>query len=269
MQAYNEYQRFASVTGNVDSARLLLTYGVGYILQVTSSGHRLMIVRELFSAALSCDERKFQSLVQTVQSDSAATRIFQEGSHTADDGTTLLMAASFSGCQSIVDLILTMLGAAEDDDPIFDRTEYIEKMGSHGMNALMIAAAVGSDGVVSSILSVGHANINATHKFTASTALHMVRSCCTTTTSTAAATLKYTITITITTTTSNTITTTTNTTDHYCYQYFRYYYYTSTTIITITSTTTTTTAHFIVLKFVYLVVNAYIYLYIYDSEYAE
>ena len=176
MQAYNEYQRFASVTGNVDSARLLLTYGVGHILQVTASGHRLIIVRELFNAALSCDEQKFQSLVQSVQSDNTATSIFQDGSYAADDGTTLLMAASFSGCQSIVDLILTMLIAAEDHDPLVDTTEYIEKVGSHGMNALMIAAAVGSDGVVSSIFTIGHANINATHKFTASTALHMVSS---------------------------------------------------------------------------------------------
>eukprot|EP01035_Chromulina_nebulosa_P030241 gene30241-40186_t len=173
VQAYNEYQRFASVTGNVDSARLLLTYGVGHILQVTASGHRLIIVRELFNAALSCDEQKFQSLVQSVQSDNTATSIFQDGSYAADDGTTLLMAASFSGCQSIVDLILTMLIAAEDHDPLVDTTEYIEKVGSHGMNALMIAAAVGSDGVVSSILTIGHANINATHKFTVSTALHM------------------------------------------------------------------------------------------------
>ena len=172
MQAYNEYQRFASVTGNVDSARLLLTYGVGYILQVTAGGHKSLVVRQLFSAALSCNEQKFRSLMQ---SKIAEISIFQDGSYSADDGTNLLMAAAFAGCQSIVDLLLTMLNAAEDQDLMVDMTAFVEQIGSHGMNALMIAAAVGSDGVVSSLLTVGHANINATHKFTASTALHMVR----------------------------------------------------------------------------------------------
>lgn len=175
MQAYNEYQRFASVTGNVDSAKLLLTYGVGYILQVTSGGHRSLVVKQLFSAALSCNDEKFRSLVQ---SEIASTNIFQDDLYAADDGTTLLMAASYAGCQSVVDLLLTMLTTADDQDPLVDMTAFVEQMGSHGMNALMIASAVGSDGVVSSLLTVGHANINATHKFTASTALHMVRPLC-------------------------------------------------------------------------------------------
>lgn len=119
----------------------------------------------MYSSVLTCNEESFRSIIEREALDSES--LLQQ---IAEDGTTLLMATAASGCQSILQILLGLL----DLESGVEHQEYIEAMAFHGMNALMIASAAGHADVVKTLVDVGHANVNAVHKFSATSALHMV-----------------------------------------------------------------------------------------------
>jgi ankyrin len=114
----------------------------------------------LLKAADQCDSEAFIDIVQKedVRLDT-----------TAIDGTTPLITASYSGCLSIIDFILAQKLLHESTDNEVD----VEAVGLHGANALMAAAARGHADAVGLLILKGGANVNATHRFAGTTALHM------------------------------------------------------------------------------------------------
>ena len=145
---YAEYQRMAAGTGNVDSARLLLEYGLNPT--VVDVIKRQDDTGSLHSAAVLCHAPS----VSGTYKDEALIDA------PADDGTTPLITASFKGCLPVV-IALTEEGAD------------VEAVGMHGMTALMAAAASGHTKVVQKLIKKGGAKVNRQHRFAGSTALHM------------------------------------------------------------------------------------------------
>lgn len=88
--------------------------------------------------------------------------------YTLEDGTTLLMAAAFSGCVSIAKSLVQIASSKT-----WERS-YIDAVGFHGLNALMIAASRGHSDIIRVLVSEGGTEINARHKFASTTSLHMV-----------------------------------------------------------------------------------------------
>lgn len=150
-QSYHDYQRFAAGTGNVDSSRLLMEYGLGYSLSEITHGKSKSSQSKLFQAVLTCNVLKFNDLIQR---DEMLLHVM------TDDGITLLMAAAYSGCESILMSLLT--------EDIHD----IDAVALNGLNALMIASSLGYIDIIRHLVKHG-ADINAKHKFAYSTALHM------------------------------------------------------------------------------------------------
>jgi ankyrin repeat protein len=135
IRSYHEYQRIAAATGNVDSARLMIAYGVAPSTELQHTAlHSTNRIEMLHSAAMNCnDPSKLRSLLDDVgDSLESADRV---------DGTTLLMTATYANCSDIVQMIL------------FDY-EYdgLDNVASHGLNALMIAASMGHTAVLSLLI---------------------------------------------------------------------------------------------------------------------
>lgn len=148
-QAYHDYQRMVAGTGNVDSAALLINYGVGATLADLGQG----LVKRVHKYVARCDLDSFR---RSFNDPDNFLRDFE-----LNDGTSLLMAAAFSGCKPIIETILSM-----DDDVDIDQ------VGAHGMTALMIAASKGHRDCVRLLVDHGAA-INKQHKFAGTTPLHM------------------------------------------------------------------------------------------------
>lgn len=146
LQAYHDYQRFAAGTGNVDSAKLLLTYGIGASISMLRPSDHLHI------AARNCDLSALKDLL-----DEAAPTFVDMPT---EDGTTSLMIASFLNCSQIVSYLLS-----EGAD--------VHAVGLSGTTALMVAAAKGNVQILNLLISIGEAPaITFKHKFADSTALH-------------------------------------------------------------------------------------------------
>ena len=145
METYHSYQRMAASTGNVDSARLLMDYGINYSIR------ELSIISPIFHAVASCNINIIRNMIQ-------------EGSihvdHSSDDGITILIIASSQGCLEIVEYLIS-----EGAD--------VEAVGLNGVSSLMAAAANNHDQVIETLVVKGHADINGNkHKFAATSPLH-------------------------------------------------------------------------------------------------
>lgn len=147
-EVYIEYQKLAASTGNVDSARLLVRYGVDSVIDTTAS--LPTPVGKFHHSVMYCKGEQFLDLYDTgIDLESSA----------ADGSTTPLITAAYSGCLPIVSLLIS-----EDVN--------VDAVGQHGMNALMVSSSVGNAEAVGILLEDGGADVNAKHKFAGSTALH-------------------------------------------------------------------------------------------------
>jgi ankyrin repeat protein len=215
VEAYHDYQRLAAGTGNVDSARLLFEYSIGPdvyggivvppldVFEVgddsidrTKSRAEFVpgLIKSLHKSLLRCNTRKFMKLldddrigaekIPLLRLSAFASTMPTATSGSPQGSTTLLMASSYLGCADIVAKLLDHLL----EDPEFD----VDEVGSHGVTALM-AAAAGADikrdnsherdskddsvcghcEVIRILVQNGGANINYKHKFASTTALHM------------------------------------------------------------------------------------------------
>lgn len=150
-QTYHEYQRIAAGTGNVDSAKLLISYGVGQSLHEINISKSFL--SKIFKTISQCDLNSFEKL--SLHADFSYDIM-------SSDGTTLLIAASYYGCFPIVSSILT-----NNDDIDVDFASL------NGMNALLVACSNGHSKIAEILVLQGHANVNYKHKFIGTTALHM------------------------------------------------------------------------------------------------
>eukprot|EP01045_Picozoa_sp_COSAG04_P029608 COSAG04_NODE_4909_length_1829_cov_1.162428_1_plen_349_part_00 len=141
--AWHQHQYVMASTGNVDSARILIEYGVAPSLQkMAQDGSPLQL------AAASGDL-------------DAAEQILEDG----DTGVVLhemsqqpLIAAAMMGHADIVGLLLH-----EGHDP--------QTVGANGATALMVAASMGHLLTIDVLIQHG-ANVDYRHKFAGSTAIH-------------------------------------------------------------------------------------------------
>lgn len=150
-QTYLEYQRFAAGSGNVDSASLLLNFGVAASIFGVTLGEDSNIAK-LFISAVECN---FSSFFRLLDEEKGSLYLL------SDDDTSLLHAASYGGCAEIVKFITDNAGLA-----------ILNAVGVNGVTAVMAAAAMGYGDVVR-ILVGSSADVNIVHKFAGNTALHM------------------------------------------------------------------------------------------------
>jgi len=177
--AYEDYQRLAAGTGNVDSARLLMQYGVGAAVNsiqfADSSTSRQeqeqeSVARRAAKLASRCDvsalRAAFASIVTSIGTTTATEGDDEwSGLHSnthLEDGTTLLLIASYVGCLDVVSMLLEEEIGAD-----------VELVGANGVTALMAAAGAGHVDIIKLLVTEGNAIVNAKHKFASTTALHM------------------------------------------------------------------------------------------------
>jgi hypothetical protein len=133
-EAWYHFQRTQS--GNVDSARFLLLFGM--VPSLKSGGSAL------HTAAASGN---VEAVKAQLSSSTAITLVNEE----KKDGMTPLITASMMGHGAVVDVLL-------------DEGADVEAVGSNGASALMIAASMGHTDVMKKLLDAG-ANANAEHGF--------------------------------------------------------------------------------------------------------
>ena len=155
--SYAEYQRLAAGSGNVDSARLILDFGVGATIQELSLQGKSSLGK-LFASISRCDDMEYDRLLRDYEE--------LEVTSVSDDGTTTLIAAAFNNCLTIIKKILT---DAHQDSSTID----VDATALNGATALMTAAARGHTDAVHLLVTLGHANVQIKHKFAGNTALHM------------------------------------------------------------------------------------------------
>ena len=155
--SYVEYQRLAAGSGNVDSARLILEFGVAATIQELSLQSKSSLGK-LFAAIGRCDDAEYDRLLRDYEE--------LEVTSVADDGTTTLIAAAFNNCLTIIRKILT---DSQHDSSTVD----VDATALNGATALMTAAARGHAEAVQLLVTLGHANVHVKHKFAGNTALHM------------------------------------------------------------------------------------------------
>jgi len=143
---WDEYQRLAAGSGQVDSGALLRDYGVAYSVAEHASSE------PLFRAAASNDAAEVRRLLKDDYESDAAL----------PDGTTALHAAALSDSIKVAKLLL---------DSADDARSLIEARGAHGLTALHTAASANALKVVDELLKRG-AVVDARHPFANSTALH-------------------------------------------------------------------------------------------------
>ena len=155
--SYAEYLRLAAGSGNVDSARLILDFGVGATIQELILQGKTSLGK-LFAAISRCDEVEYDRLLRDYEE--------LEVTSIADDGTTTLIAAAFNNCLTIIKKILA-------DSHLDSHTVDVDATALNGATALMTAAAKGHTDAVHLLVTQGHANVHVKHKFAGNTALHM------------------------------------------------------------------------------------------------
>jgi ankyrin repeat protein len=144
--AWDEYQRLAAGSGQVDSGSLLRDYGVAFSVAEHASSE------PLFRAAVSSDVNTVRRLLKDDYESDAAL----------PDGTTALHAAALSDSIKVAKLLL---------DSADDARSLIEARGAHGLTALHTAAAANALKVVAELVRRG-AVVDSRHAFANSTALH-------------------------------------------------------------------------------------------------
>ena len=149
-RAYHDYQRFAAGTGNVDSAKLLLAYGVGLSVQAAKG--------RIFQYVRSCQVDRFFSLVAEDE-DVLASQL--------GDGTDVLLTATFVNCLPIVRHLLSLNNAGS----VVAHLD-LEHTALNGMTALMVAAACGHVEILVELAAHG-ALVHAAHPFAGTNALHL------------------------------------------------------------------------------------------------
>lgn len=147
-RAYFDYQRFAAGTGNVDSAALLLEYGIGATVQSIPAGGLLDTVR-------ACRIKEYL-LRRRISSD--------EDEQVMPDGTNVLLVATFVNCLPIVKAVLDDAGGSTTD-------HLIEHTGLNGMTPMMMASACGHVDIILELARRG-ARLNSRHKFGGNSPLH-------------------------------------------------------------------------------------------------
>lgn len=141
-EAYEDYQRMAAGTGNVDSAGILVRYGLGPLVKDTAAltsdvglFHKSVLLCKGFYCIFCFVRMLIFVLLPLLGED--FLDLFDMGvaiDIAAADGTTPLVTAAYSGCVPIVSVLL---GEGAD----------VEAAGAHGLTALMAAASVGNDEV--------------------------------------------------------------------------------------------------------------------------
>lgn len=184
--AYEDYQRLAAGTGNVDSARLLMQYGIGGTvksLMEASGGRGNTVSHRAHVLAMNCNatalQAAFASLSLSSDSHIHGEDEVDDNLHNGDrgedddydwtglhadlhleDGTTLLVVAAYSGCLNVVILLI-------------NEGANVELAGANGVTPLMAAAGSGHAHVIEVLVKSGHASVHIKHKFSSTTALHM------------------------------------------------------------------------------------------------
>eukprot|EP01048_Picozoa_sp_COSAG05_P007294 COSAG05_NODE_511_length_9092_cov_6.078839_2_plen_440_part_00 len=142
---WHRHQYIMASTGNVDSARILLEYGVAPSLQKQAQEGT---ATPLQLAAASGDLESVEDILEAGQTGVAIHEM----------GQVPLVAAAMMGHADIVALLLR-----EGHDP--------EQSGANGATPLMLAASVGHLHVIDTLVQHG-AKVDARHKFAGSTAIH-------------------------------------------------------------------------------------------------
>lgn len=146
ISAYESYQKLAAGTGNVDSARLLMDFGIMTNHFTSSNPHN-----KIFRSAQVCDLPKFKEYF--FGNDDVLVDL------ATDNGMTLLSLATTYNCTDIVSLLIEY-----DADP--------ELTGANGLTPLMIASIKDYSSIINLLLRDGYANVNTVHKFADSSSLH-------------------------------------------------------------------------------------------------
>ena len=126
-ETYHLYQRLAVMTGNVDSARLMMEYGLDWSVKklLLLSSISLSVSEQVCRSVVRCEVEQFQSLLRQY----SLVQIEMD----METGSTCLMLAVYVGCVDIVTMLLLEEEVEEG---------YLDKMGSHGMNAVMVCIFV-------------------------------------------------------------------------------------------------------------------------------
>lgn len=150
--AYHAYQTFVSTRGNVDSAKLMLEYGI--TSSISHESENSVEFRRVISKLSGCNTK---SVVDDIIEVSEST----DNIFLLRHGVSLLLAATFAGCFDVVKHL------------IIEHDIDIEGTGSHGMNVLMVASSLGHSNIVKLLIDVGKAKPSSRHKFVGTTPLHM------------------------------------------------------------------------------------------------
>jgi ankyrin repeat protein len=148
-EIYVEYQKFSARLGNVDSASLLLEYGLGPSLHLLSS--EKSSVQRFSQYLLSCSLEKVEKYLR----DSPGSENFA-----FVDGNTPLILATTSGCVTLVRLLLK-----EGADSSLS--------GSHGLTPLLVAASMGFWEIVEILARNRPDDLFQHHPFANTSALHL------------------------------------------------------------------------------------------------
>lgn len=143
--AWDEYQRLAAGSGQVDSGGLLRDYGVAFSVAEHAPSEPLV------RAAVEGDVGTARRLLEDYLSEAPLP-----------DGTTALHAAALANSEAVAKLLL---------DRADDARAFLESRGAHGLTALHTAASANALQVLEELTRRG-AVVDARHAFANSTALH-------------------------------------------------------------------------------------------------
>ena len=140
----------AAGIGLVDSAKLMMEYGLGISIKEISNSKNKKL-RKLFEAASNCNVDIIKNMINN---DNIYIDLY------SDDGMTPLIVASYSGCYNIVEFLIK-------------EGSNVEIYGSNGINPIMAATLQGHEKIVELLHKKGNADINSKHKFVGTTPIHM------------------------------------------------------------------------------------------------
>jgi hypothetical protein len=143
--AWHRHQYVMASTGNVDSARILLEYGVAPSMQKQAQEGKATPLQ------LAAASGNYDAVEQILENGDTAVALHEMSQQP-------LVAAAMMGHSDIVALLLR-----EGHDP--------ESMGANGATSLMLAASVGHLHVIDTLIQ-HNAKVDARHKFAGSTAIH-------------------------------------------------------------------------------------------------
>jgi ankyrin repeat protein len=152
-QSYVDYQIFVSKTGNVDSAKLLIEYGIrNTIDELKGKNNDLFFENNLILSILDCNINRLENEIVNNQLNLLNIAL-------SDDKITPLLLAVYNDCYSIIKYLLK-------------EGVYVDEVSLNGLTPLMVAASLGYINIIELLIKSG-ASINYKHKFAETTALHM------------------------------------------------------------------------------------------------